>query len=234
MLLPGPRFSSRQGLRRYGNDMKSLYSGDIKTIFRRIKDIMVKNEDYLFQLDSMMGDGDLGLTMKNGFLKVDSELASMEEDDIGKLLIKAGMILASSVPSTMGTLLATGLMRAGKELKDKKETGLEGLVIAFKAFVNGIMERGKSKPGEKTIIDSISPAVEALKSSADKRDNMESAFKAAYEAAEKGLEATKDMTSVHGKAFYHRQRSKGTVDPGAAAGVLFLKGFYEHISGVDK
>jgi dihydroxyacetone kinase-like protein len=210
--------------------MKKLDAKDIKAIFKKIKNIMVENEDYLFTLDSKMGDGDLGLTMKNGFLKVDSELGSFEEEDIGKILIKAGMTLASSVPSTMGTLMATGLMRAGKELKDKKTAGLDELANAFNAFVNGIAERGKAKPGEKTIIDSMLPAAETLIKASEKEDNIPDAFSSAYKAAEEGLEKTKSMKSVHGKAFYHSERSKGTIDPGAAAGVLFLKGFAEYIN----
>lgn len=209
--------------------MESLVAEDIKTIFEKICAIMVDNEDYLFKLDSKMGDGDLGLTMKNGFLKVDEELKSFGEKDIGKIFIKAGMTLASSVPSTMGTLMATGLMRAGKEFKDKDHIDLNDLAHGFLAFINGIMKRGKSKPGEKTIIDSILPAVESLKNAVDKNENLSEAFKMAYAAAEKGLENTRNMTSIHGKAFYHTERSKGMVDPGAAAGVLFLKGFSEYI-----
>ncbi|MES0342056.1 MAG: dihydroxyacetone kinase subunit DhaL [Candidatus Humimicrobiaceae bacterium] len=210
--------------------MDKLDIGDIKTIFERIRDIMVENEDYLFELDSKMGDGDLGITMKNGFVKVDEELKSLEETDIGKIFMKAGMVLASAVPSTMGTLMATGLIRAGKEFRGKSQIELSDLAEGFLAFINGIMERGKSKPGEKTIIDSVLPAAESLKNAVNKKGSLSEAFKIAYSEAKKGLESTKNMTSIHGKAFYHTERSKGTVDPGAAAGVLFIRGFSEYLS----
>ena len=210
--------------------MERLDNEDIKAIFKKIRNIMVENEDYLFELDSKMGDGDLGLTMKNGFVKVDEELRSLEETDIGKIFMKAGMVLASAVPSTMGTLMATGLIRAGKEFKNKNHIGLSDLVEGFSAFVDGIMERGKSKPGEKTIIDSILPATGGLKNALNKKAGLSEAFKIAYSAAKEGLESTKNMTSVHGKAFYHTERSKGTIDPGAAAGVLFMKGFSDYIN----
>ena len=210
--------------------MEKLDAKDIKTIFGKVQEIMVENEDYLFELDSKMGDGDLGLTMKNGFVEVDEGLRTFEETDIGKIFIKAGMILASAVPSTMGTLMATGLIRAGKEFKSKNHIGLSDLVEGFSAFIEGIMERGKSKPGEKTIIDSILPAAGGLKNALNKKAGLSEAFKIAYSAAKEGLESTKNMTSVHGKAFYHTERSKGTVDPGAAAGVLFIRGFSEYIT----
>lgn len=210
--------------------MEKLGAKDIKTIFEKVQEIMVENEDYLFELDSKMGDGDLGLTMKNGFVKVDEELRTLEETDIGKIFIKIGMVLASVVPSTMGTLMATGLIRAGKEFKGKDKIGLSDLAEGFSAFVQGIMERGKSKPGEKTIIDSILPAAEGLKNALNKKASLPEAFKIAYSAAKEGLESTKNMTSIHGKAFYHTERSKGTVDPGAAAGVLFIRGFSEYIT----
>ncbi len=102
--------------------------------------------------------------------------------------------------------------------------------MVFSAFVNGIMERGKSKPGEKTIIDSILPFSDSLKNALNKKASLPEAFKIAYSAAKEGLESTKNMTSIHGKAFYHTERSKGTVDPGAAAGVLFIRGFLEYIT----
>ena len=90
--------------------MKTLNTEDIKKIFKNIKVIMQENEDRLFKLDSLMGDGDLGLTMKNGFDKAYESISGFEEEDIGKIFMKAGMTMASAVPSTMGTLMATGLM----------------------------------------------------------------------------------------------------------------------------
>ena len=213
--------------------MDSLNTDDLKKIFTKIKNIMVEMENYLFDLDSKMGDGDLGLIMKNGFIEVDEAVRNSGEEDIGKLFIKAGMTLASSVPSTMGTLMATGLMRAGKEVMGKSEISLADFSLIFSVFVNGIMERGKSKPGEKTIIDSMLPAADALKKAKEDGENLIQAFNLAYRAAKEGLESTKNMTSVHGKAVYHSERSKGTEDPGAAAGVLLLKGFVEYLNISD-
>lgn len=214
--------------------MDKICSKDIKGMFHKVKDTMVENEDFLFKLDSVMGDGDLGITMKKGFSKVNEVISKIEEMDIGKIFIKAGMTLASAVPSTMGTLMATGFMRAGKSVKDKTEIGLEDFAVMMENFVNGIIEIGKAKPGDKTIIDSILPAIKALKFSSKNGESLQEGFMKAYKNSKEGLEATKEMVSKHGKALYHIERSAGMEDPGAAAGMLLIKGFYNYLSGFSK
>ncbi len=212
--------------------MDVLGHQDLKYIFAGIKDIMAENEDYLFKLDSLLGDGDLGLTMKNGFSKVDEVISGYDEKDVGKIFIKVGMTLASTVPSTMGTLMATGFMRAGKAIKEKTSIKLTDLVLMFRAFTGGIMERGKSKPGEKTIIDTIYPATDALEDALNKNKGLGEAFSDAYAAGRKGLESTRYMTAVHGKAVYHIERAAGTEDPGAAAGLLLFEGFNSYLNNI--
>lgn len=208
--------------------MDKLNSKNIKEIFYKIRDVMAKNEDLLFKLDSEMGDGDLGLTMRNGFSSVNKAVSEMNEEDIGKIFIKAGMTLASAAPSTMGTLMATGLMRAGKAIKGKTGINLADFALMMKDFVNGIIERGKAKPGDKTIIDSLLPASKALRLASEKDESLKEGFREAYRSAEKGVEVTKEMVSKHGKALYHIERSAGKEDPGAVAGMLFIKAFYDY------
>jgi len=209
--------------------MNKLNSSDLEGLFAKIKDIMIENKDWLFELDSVMGDGDLGLTMTNGFSKICETTFSYKEEKIGKLLIKAGMILAENVPSTMGTLIATGFMKAGKVSKDKIEIDLLDLVEMSSAFVEGIMKRGKTKLGEKTVVDSLYPAFEALKSASESNKSLKEAFRQAYEAANKGVEATKKMVSKHGRGVWYGKKSIGKKDPGAVAGMLLVKTFYEYI-----
>jgi dihydroxyacetone kinase-like protein len=143
--------------------MNKLNSSDLEGLFAKVKDIMVENKENLFKLDSAIGDGDLGITMATGFSKVYEMISILEEEDIGRVFMKVGMTLAETVPSTLGTLMATGFMRAGKTIKGKTEVDLSDFVLIMSAFVEGIMERGKAKPAEKTIIDSLYPAFEALK-----------------------------------------------------------------------
>jgi len=208
--------------------MDKLNSSDIKKILTKIKDLMIENEEYLFKLDSTMGDGDLGITMKKGFTKVVEEVSNLKEDSVGKILIKAGMTISSTASSTIGTLVAAGFMRAGKIVIDRTEINLNDLANMMDVFVKGIMERGKSKPGEKTIIDSLYPAAKALKLAAKNKKNLKESFIDAYRSAVEGLEATKEMASVHGRAIYHIKRASGIEDPGAAAGMIMIEAFYDY------
>lgn len=209
--------------------MNKLNSSDLEGLFAKVKDIMVENKENLFKLDSAIGDGDLGITMTTGFSKVYEMISVLEEEDIGKTFMKVGMTLAETVPSTLGTLMATGFMRAGKTIKGKTEVDLSDFVLIMSAFVEGIMERGKAKPSEKTIIDSLYPAFEALKLASEEGRDLKEGFKKAYEAAKGGVEDTKEMLPKHGRVVWYREKSIGKKDPGAVAGMLLIKAFYEYL-----
>jgi dihydroxyacetone kinase-like protein len=196
---------------------------DVLHIIHRIRLIIEENHQYLIELDSLMGDGDLGLTMKKAFVTADEEIQNAEETDCGKIFMRAGMVMAKAAPSTMGTLVATGFMRGGKAVSGKSELDTAALSEFFTAFANGIMERGKSSPGDKTIVDVIKPVADALTAHKDKP--MEEALQAALDAAQQGLEATKEMAPKHGKIYYHQQEAKGRQDPGGTVGVYIMRGF---------
>jgi dihydroxyacetone kinase-like protein len=203
--------------------MGSLDKNDIIKILQNLKQLFNDSKDFLVDLDSKMGDGDLGLTMSKAFTAAHDELVNTKETDIGKIFIKAGMVMAKAAPSTMGTLMATGFMRGGKSIAGKEEISTADLVDFFQAFVGGIMERGKSKPGEKTVVDSLKPAADALE--ALKGEDPQKALQEALLSAERGLEASKDMIAKHGRIAYYKEQSKGQQDPGATAGVILVKGF---------
>jgi len=209
--------------------MNKLNYLDLEGLFAKVKDIMVENKENLFKLDSAIGDGDLGVTMSNGFSKVYEIISASEEKDIGRVFIKVGMTLADTVPSTLGTLMATGFMRAGKTVKGKTEVDLSDSVLMASAFVEGIRERGKAKPKEKTIIDSLYPAFQALKLASKEGRDLKDGFKEAYKAAKDGAEATKEMIPKHGRAVWYGEKSIGKKDSGAVAGMLLIKAFYEYL-----
>lgn len=209
--------------------MNKLNSSDLEGLFAKVKDVMIENKDWLFELDSAMGDGDLGITMSTGFSKVYEMISALEEEDIGKTFMKVGMTLAETVPSTLGTLIATGFMRAGKTIQGKTEVDLANSVLMASVFVEGIIERGKAKPGEKTIIDSLYPAFQALKLASEEGRDLKEGFKKAYEAAKGGVEDTKEMLPKHGRVVWYREKSIGKKDPGAVAGMLLIKAFYEYL-----
>ncbi len=140
------------------------------------------------------------------------------------------MAIARAAPSTMGTLIATGFMRGAKCLVGHQEADTVALGKFFEAFVQGIMERGKAKLGEKTILDALNPAAEALLN--NRELPVSKALQNARTAAKEGLEATRSMQPAHGKAFYHQEAAKGIEDPGALTGFLIVEGFVEGLSEV--
>jgi dihydroxyacetone kinase-like protein len=203
--------------------MNSLGKDDVIEILQNLKRLFNENRDFLVELDGRMGDGDLGLTMSKAFTAACDGLLDTQETDPGKIFMKAGMLMAKAAPSTMGTLLGTGFMRGGKAIAGKREIATADLADFFQAFVGGIMERGKARPGEKTIIDSLKPAADTLSQAGG--ENLAHAMQAALKSAQKGLDSTKDMVAQHGRIAYYKEQSKGQEDPGATAGVILFRGF---------
>jgi dihydroxyacetone kinase-like protein len=208
--------------------LKTLNGDDIRKIFMGLAGIMSKNRDYLIELDAATGDGDLGLTMSQGFAKIDEVIRSGAEPDVGKLMVQAGMTMAQAVPSTMGTLMASGMIRGGKAVTGKTEIALADFAVLFRAFEEGVMARGKAKPGERTLLDSIHPALTALEESGD--ISLAEGLCRALEAAKAGIEATKTMEPLHGRSVYHKQNAAGMPDQGAVVGMLFIKGFSDYVN----
>jgi phosphoenolpyruvate---glycerone phosphotransferase subunit DhaL len=209
--------------------MANLDIAGIKSLFIKLGEVMTGNKEFLCKLDAEVGDGDLGLTMSLGFTKTGEGLADLNETDAGKLLMRAGMIMSQHVPSTMGTLMASGLMEGGKALKGKTEIDAEGFALFIEKFRDALMMRGKAKPGEKTIIDAFEYSAKAAAKAAD--TTLEACADAAEKGALDGLEATKAMMSVHGKAAVFREKTVGRADPGATVGYIFIKTIAEFIRG---
>ena len=172
-----------------------------------------------------MGDGDLGLTMSKGFGALPDLIAeNMDENNIGMTLVKAGMKMAAVVPSTMGTLMSSGVMEGGKKLKDKKSIGKQELVDFLEGYVEGIKKRGKCETGERTLLDAIYPAYASAKEALSAEKSLKEIVEAAIEGAKKGVEATKEMEPKYGKAVVFAAKAKGIPDQGAMAGQYLLEG----------
>lgn len=188
-------------------------------------DIMMENKENLIQLDSVVGDGDLGLTMSDGFKAAADNAKASTESDAGKLIYMAGKAMSTAVPSTMGTLMASGLMQAGKVLKGKTDIEFSDIVDLYAAYEEGVMNRGKAKVNEKTFLDGIDPAVISLKESLANNLDIKEAADKAYQAAQKGYENTATMLAVHGRAATRGEASRTLKDPGACVAVLMMKAF---------
>ncbi len=196
-----------------------------KKIITGISDIMAENKDYLVSLDQQNGDGDLGISMASGYKAVKDYVDETDERDLGKLLMKCSSVFNEAAPSSLGTITSFGFMGMAKALKGKEEADLVECASALEAGLNKIMEKANSKPGEKTILDALYPAIEALKANAG--GDKVSALKAAAEAAAQGSENTKNMRSVHGRAAYYAEKSIGTLDGGSVVGKLIFEAIYK-------
>ena len=185
--------------------------------------VMEANKDYLISLDQQNGDGDLGLSMVDGFRGVRDLLATTDEQDLGKLLMKCGATFNECAPSSLGTILSFGFMGMAKALKGETEASFEAFARAFMAGIEKIMERAGSKPGEKTVLDALYPAAEAYLQNADPK----TALAAAAQAAEAGSESTRGMRAVHGRAAYYGDKSIGVLDGGSVAGMLIVRGIHQ-------
>jgi dihydroxyacetone kinase-like protein len=204
---------------------ESLRKEDVFQILEEISKIMDENKDYLCRLDGALGDGDIGLTMSKGFKAIVSNLPNLADQDIGGIFVQCALLMGETVASTIGTLISAGLLHAGKALSGKNELSKEDLILLFEAMIKGISGRGKAKVGEKTILDSLGPAAQAMALANSQQVSLKEMMNRALEAAENGVKETISMQSKHGRASRYLERSIGLQDPGATVGALMIKGF---------
>lgn len=203
-------------------DKKLILSG-----FKRIRNKMVANKEYLIKLDQRNGDGDLGISMVNGFSAVCDVLMKLEERDLGKVFLQCSKAFNKAAPSSLGTILSIGLMGMAKRLKGLEVCELSDLAGALESGMQLIKEKAGSKEGEKTIIDAFVPAIRILGECSEKSVGYKETFVLAAEKAAKGAESTKNMRAVHGRAAYFADASIGLIDGGAVAGKLIFEALAE-------
>lgn len=211
--------------------MDRIKAENLPEFFEGAAEIFAEKKEELCQLDARMGDGDLGLTMSKGYGALPELIReNMDPEDIGKTLVKAGMKMASLVPSTMGTLMASGIMEGGKLLKSKAVMGPEELAVYLNGFAEGIRKRGKCSLGDRTILDSVDAgAKKASERVREENATLEAVMEAAIKGAEEGVEATRQMVPKYGKAAVFAAHAIGTADQGAIAGLYMLMGLQRSI-----
>jgi dihydroxyacetone kinase-like protein len=181
------------------------------------------NKDYLVQLDSAIGDGDHGANMDRGFQAVLAKLPGVADKDIGTILKTVGMTLVSTVGGAGGPLYGTLFMQMGTATAGKLELTLADWVASLQAGVDGVVMRGKANPGDKTMVDALTPALQTLKEAATNGAAFADALRQSAAAAEKGMTDTIPLVARKGRASYLGERSAGHQDPGATSSHLLLK-----------
>jgi dihydroxyacetone kinase-like protein len=185
-------------------------------------EVIEQHKDELTQLDMAIGDGDHGANMHRGMQAVLAKLPPAG-NDIGALFKTTAMTLISSVGGASGPLYGTLFLQMGNTLNGKAEAKPGEFSAALRSGIDGIVARGKAAPGEKTMIDALLPAQEALQASLDAGASFDEAIHAAARAAETGRNATTPMLAKKGRASYLGERSIGHQDPGATSSHLLIQ-----------
>jgi dihydroxyacetone kinase-like protein len=188
------------------------------------------NKAYLTKLDSAIGDADHGTNMARGMNAALTKIDGLEPGDIGKLLKTVGMALVGSVGGAGGPLYGTLFMQLGAPSAGASEVDLAGFAEMLDAAVTGVQMRGKAEVGDKTMIDALVPARDALKQAVGNGSSISDALAEAAEAAERGMESTIPLVARKGRASYLGERSAGHQDPGATSSYLLVKTASEVLS----
>jgi phosphoenolpyruvate---glycerone phosphotransferase subunit DhaL len=197
----------------------SIGAADIRGWIGDFAAVIAERRQELVRLDTAIGDGDHGTNMDRGMKAAVEKLDATDGDDIGALLKTVGMALVSKVGGAAGPLYGTLFLQMGTATAGKTELDLAGWTAALEAGVKGVQARGKAELQDKTMIDALVPAVEALKAGSDLGD----ALRASADAAKQGMEATIPLEARRGRASYLGPRSVGHQDPGATSSQLLLQ-----------
>jgi len=189
---------------------------------RSYAQVIKDNKAYLTELDSAIGDADHGANMDRGFRAALEKLPGVEDQNIEKILMAVAMSLLSKVGGAGGPLYSTLFMQMGKALNSKDEFDLADWTKALEAATQGIVRLGKASPGDKTMVDALTPAVEALKEADQQGLTLSEGLKKSAKAAEDGMIATIPLVARKGRASYLGERSAGHQDPGATSTFMLL------------
>ncbi len=203
------------------NDSLSIDS--IKTAALRVCKAIETNQDYLTELDQAIGDGDLGITMNKISLALREYVTTTQVDDIGQFLVGAGLVSNRAGSSSFGTLMSTALMRAGMKVKGNNQISTAYLPEILSAATLGIQERGKAQLNDKTVLDVLLPASNALKYALDSGISLKDAGMQMVEAAKAGRDRVTPLKSLIGRASWLGEQTIGKIDPGCAVAVIILE-----------
>lgn len=186
-----------------------------------------ESRSYLTELDSAIGDADHGANMVRGFEKVAEKIPSYHDKSLDAIFKDVGMVLVSTVGGASGPLYGTFFMRAAAPLTGEEKITPDRVQALFEAGLEGMIQRGKAELQDKTMLDALIPAVEALKAAFADGQDISSALAKATDAAEAGMNATIQLQARKGRASYLGERSIGHQDPGATSIYMLIKAAYD-------
>jgi dihydroxyacetone kinase-like protein len=201
---------------------ETVGSAELGRWLRAFADAVTENAAELTKLDSAIGDADHGANMRRGMTAAIGKLDAAPDAAPSVLLKTAGMTLVSTVGGASGPLYGTFFLRMSTSIGDKAELDAAGFAAALRAGLDGVVARGKAAPGDKTMLDALIPAVDALDAALADGAGLRDALRAAADAADAGRDATVPLVARKGRASYLGERSAGHQDPGATSTALLL------------
>jgi phosphoenolpyruvate---glycerone phosphotransferase subunit DhaL len=198
---------------------------------RRFHQLVIKNQAELTELDSAIGDADHGINMARGMAEVIDKLDGEQPARVNDLFKTVAMTLVMSVGGASGPLYGTFFLRFGGAVGSVTELDTAALATGLHAGRAGIVERGKAELGDKTMIDALSPALDAMEAVIKTGGDLAAAVTAARDAAADGRDATVPMVARKGRASYLGERSAGHMDPGAASMTLLFDALAAELAG---
>jgi len=200
---------------------------DVELVVRTIAETAVENEKYFGDLDSVVGDGDLGYSLARGFEKLLDGWDDIDRTDTGTFLKKTGMIVTSRIGGTSGPIWGTAFMRAGVSVGTAETLTGDQVVAMLRAAVEGIKARGQSDVGDKTLIDVLVPMTDEIERQLQAGADSTATLEAAASTARKAAEATEHMVAKRGRASYTGERSIGSVDAGGMAVAVIVERIHQ-------
>ena len=194
---------------------------------RRFAAAMEEHREELVRLDTAIGDGDHGTNMARGMRAAMQKLEGQEQNDPAAVLKTVAMALVSSVGGAAGPLYGTLFLGLGGALDGVQEVGPGEYAAAWRKGLEGVQARGKAQPGDKTMVDALMPAVEALERASD----LDSALRDAAAAAQQGMKDTIPLVARKGRASYLGERSRDHQDPGATSAYYLQESAAQALTG---
>jgi len=200
-----------------------LNTSEVKEMLAFVADEIIKNREYLGSVDAQIGDGDHGTGMALGLSKAKEQLLAKDPKTINDCFTTVGMSMISSMGGASGVVFGTMFSAGVKGLPPTEEIGLNELAFIMKGSLKAVMERGKARIGDKTMVDAFSPAVAALIAAVESGASLKEGLSAAAEAARLGVESTIPLVARHGRAKSLMERAIGHQDAGATSVYLIFK-----------
>lgn len=209
--------------------MSVFYNKNGKHVLMKMVKAIQDNKVYLGEVDGLIGDGDHGMNMNKGFTLFEKEY-QYQDFTFTEGLDNLGNILFSQIGGSMGPIYGTIFMDTAEAGEDLETISTADLADMLEAGLAGLQEIVEAKVGDKTLVDTLSPAVDALKNEAEKGTDLGSALEKMKEAAQAGMESTKDLVAKFGRSSRLGERSRGVLDAGSVSCCIILQAMADGIT----